>query len=142
METESGDSDNNGDGEEPKVKRTQKLARKSANFPRLTDTDPEGLNDDNEEKEALVKKVSKSLGDVETGPEDSGDSDSKHTLGPWIFLLINREEGLVFKKEIYRGEKILYVATFDTGYLKKMLTSSDIDKKTKETIKQFFNQRH
>ena len=52
------------------------------------------------------------------------------------------EEEPVLKKGIYRAKKISYVAKFDTNYLKKMLTSSRIDKKTKETIKQFFKQRH
>ena len=52
------------------------------------------------------------------------------------------EEGLVFKKGIYKGKKISYVVKFDTNYLRKMLTLSDIEKKTKEAIKQFFKQRH
>ena len=51
------------------------------------------------------------------------------------------EEELVLRKGIYRGKKILYVAKFDINYLKKMLTLSGIDKKTKGTIKQFFKQR-
>ena len=41
------------------------------------------------------------------------------------------EEELVLRKGIYRGKKILYVAKFDINYLKKMLTLSGIDKKTK-----------
>ena len=51
------------------------------------------------------------------------------------------EEELVLRKGIYRDKKILYVAKFDTNYLKKILTLSGIDKKTKDTIKQFFKQR-
>ena len=51
------------------------------------------------------------------------------------------EEELVLRKEIYRGKKILYVAKFDTNYLKEMLTLSGVDKKTKDAIKQFFKQR-
>ena len=88
------------------------------------------------------------LRNVETGPENSGDSDTEDTLRAMGFPIDKslevgkNEEGLVFRKEIYRGKKISYIAKFDTNYRKKMLTSSDIDKKTKEVIKPFFKQRH
>ena len=52
------------------------------------------------------------------------------------------EEELVPRKGIYRDKKISYVAKFDANYLTKMLTSSGIDKKIKEAIKQFFKERH
>ena len=84
------------------------------------------------------------LGDVETGPETEDTEDTLRAMGFPIdksLELYKNEEGLVFKKRIYRGENISYVATFDTSFLKKMLTSSDIDKKTKETIKKIFKQK-
>ena len=95
-----------------------------------------------------MKKLSKSLGLVETGPENSGDPETKDILSTTFFPIDKslevgkNEEEPVLKKGIYRAKKISYVAKFDTNYLKKMLTSSRIDKKTKETIKQFFKQRH
>ena len=95
-----------------------------------------------------MKKVSKFLGDVETCPQDSEDSGTEDTLRVMGFPIDKslevgkNEEGLVFKKGIYRGKKISYVAKFGTNFLKKMLTSSDRDKKRRETIKQFFKQRH
>ena len=65
------------------------------------------------------------LRDVETGPEDSEDSGTKDNLRAMGFPidksleLDKNEERLVLRKGIYRVENILYVATFDTGYLKK-----------------------
>ena len=60
-----------------------------------------------------MKKVSKSLGDVETGPGESEDSDTEDTLRAMGFL-INKSlelgkngEGLVFRKGIYRGKKYM-----------------------------------
>ena len=53
----------------------------------------------------------------------------------------NNEEP-VLKKGIHRGKKISYVTKFDTNYLRKILTSSDVDKQTKEAIKQCVKQSH
>ena len=144
VETESDDSDNNSEEEDPVVKIIYKLTVKVLKPPRFTDTGSECSGNDDEEKEHAVKKVSKFLGDVETGPEDSGDSKTKDSLRAKGFPIDKSlelgkiEEGLVFKKGIYRGKKISYVATFDNNYLRKMLTSL----KTKGAIKHFFKQRH
>ena len=130
------------------VKRIYKLTIKVLKPPRFTDTGSECSDNDDDEKEHAVKKVSKFLGDVETGPEDSGDSETKDSLRATGFSidksleLVKIEEGLVFNKGIYRGKKISYVATFGNNYLRKMLTLSEIDVKTKGAIKQFFKQRH
>ena len=148
VETESDDSDNNSEEEDPVVKIIYKLTIKVLKPPRFTDTGSECSDNDDEEKEHAVKKVSKFLGDVETGSEDSGDSETKDSLRAMGFPIDKSlelgkiEEGLVFKKGIYRGKKISYVATFDNNYLEKMLKSSEIDVKTKGAIKQFFKQRH
>ena len=61
-----------------------------------------------------------------TDPEDSGDSGLEDTLRV-MDLPINKflevgkeEEEPVFKTEICKGQKILYVAEFDTSYLKNV----------------------
>ena len=46
------------------------MTKKAPKSLRLTDTDPEDSNDDDEEKEPIVKKVSKSLGLVENRPKE------------------------------------------------------------------------
>ena len=80
-------------------------------------------------------------------PEDSGNSDTEDTIRAMGFPIDKslevgkNEKELVLRKGIYRGKKVLYVANFDTNYLKKMLTLSGIDRKTKDAIKQFFKQR-
>ena len=71
-----------------------------------------------------MKTVSNSLGLVETGPENSGDLDTEDTFRSMGFPidksleLGKNEEGIIFKKRIYKGKKT-YVATFDTNYLQK-----------------------
>ena len=93
------------------VKRIKKLTKKTPKSPRFTDTYPGDSDDDDEEKKPVVKKVSKSQGDVETGPRESEDSDTEDTLRAMGFLndksleLGKNGEGLVFKKGIYRGKK-------------------------------------
>ena len=49
------------------------------------------------------------------------------------------EEEPVLKKG-YTEAKNYHVGNIDTNYLKKMLTSSGVDKQTKEAIKHFFKQ--
>ena len=144
METESDDSDNDDEEQESMVKRIQTLPKKAPKSPRPADTGPEDLEDDNEKKEPVVKKASKSPKLVKAGPKDSGDSYTEDTLRAMGFSIDKslevgkNEEGN--EKGIYRGKKISYVAKFDTNYLKKMLTSSGVDKQTKEAIKQCLKQ--
>ena len=52
------------------------------------------------------------------------------------------KEELVLKKVKYKSKKISHVAEFDTGYLKKMLKPSGVDKQTKEAMKHFFKQKY
>lgn len=57
------------------------------------------------------------------------------------FLEVGKEEEEpIFKTEICKGQKILYVAEFDTSYL-KMLRSLGVDKQTKEAIKNHLTQK-
>ena len=86
------------------VKRIHKLTRKATRSPRFTDTYPEDSNKEHKEKEHVAKKASKSLGDVETIPEELADSDTEETARAMGFPiekfleLGKNEEGIVFKK--------------------------------------------
>ena len=90
VETESDNSDNNGEEEEPVIKRIYKLTKKAPKLPGITDT---------------------CLWDVETGPEDSEDSDTEDTLGVMGFPIDKslevgkNEEGLVFEKGLTKAKK-------------------------------------
>ena len=79
---------------------------------------------------------------IDTGPrKDDNTEDTLRTMGFSIdksFEVGKNKKELVLRRGIYRGKKISYVAKFDTNYLRKMMASSKEDKKTKETIKQFF----
>ena len=94
--------------------------------------------------QTLPNKVPKSPKLAIKDPEDSGDSDIEDTLRDMGFPIdksleaSKNEEEPVLKKGICRGKKMSYVAKFDSNYLKKMLTSSNVDKQTKETIEEFF----
>ena len=93
------------------VKRIHKLTKKAPTPPRFTDMGQESSDDDNEEKELVVKTVSKSLGLVETGPEDSRDSGTENTLSAMGFPidksleLGKNEKEVIFRKGIYKGKK-------------------------------------
>ena len=50
----------------------------------------------------------------------------------------NKEEEPVFRKGIYKGKKISYVAQFDSSCVKKMLKEKSGDKLAKDGIEQFF----
>ena len=106
LETESGDSDNNGEEEVPVIKRVHKLTKKAPSSPRLTDTGSEHSDDHDDEKEPVVKKVSKSLGLVETSPDNSGDSGTENNLKDMGFPIDNslevgkNEEEQVLKKVV------------------------------------------
>ena len=45
-------------------------------------------------------------------------------------------EGVVFMRGHDAGTELLYVALYDTKYLKRVLKMSGLDKKTKDLIKQ------
>ena len=79
---------------------------------------------------------------VDTGPgKDDNTEDTLKAMGFPIdksFEIGKNKEELVLRRGIYRGKKISYVAKFDTNYLRKMMASSKEDKKTTDTIKQFF----
>ena len=70
----------------------------------------------------MVKKAPKSPEFVETDPEDAIRS-------------IKEEEEPVFKKGRYKGQK-------KSSYLKKILRSTGIEKRTKEATKHFLKQKH
>ena len=109
------------------VKRIQRQPQKATKPQSLSKQNPDDSDDDDEEQE---------------DPKDPGDSDTEDALRAMGFPIEKslevgkNEEEPVLKKGIYRGKKLSYVAKFDTNYLKKMLTSSCVDKQTKEAIKQ------
>ena len=109
VEAESDNSDDNGEEEEPMVKRIHKLTKKAPKPPRFTDINPDDY--DEEEKEPVVKKLSKSLGLVKTGSENSGDPETEDTLRTTFFPIDKsfevgkNEEEPVLNKGIYRAKK-------------------------------------
>ena len=79
--------------------------------------------------------------------EGSGDTDVQYTTTSMGFsidksLEVGKEEKeQVLKKGIQKGQKVSYVTKFDTGYLKKMLRSSGVDKQRNKVIKYFLKQK-
>ena len=137
VETESDDSDDEEEEQEPVVKRIQKLTKKASKSAKLANTDREDSDDDKEEKESVFKTVPKFSWLVEIDPENSRDSDTEDTLramGNPIDKSLEvgkNEEEPVLKKGIYRSENISHVVKFDINYLKKVLTSSGVEKHKK-----------
>ena len=74
-----------------------------------------------------MKKAPKSPEFVKTDPKDSDPEDTIRS--------IKEEEEPVFKKGRYKGQKT-------SSYLKKILRSSGIEKRTKEATKRFLKQKH
>ena len=55
-------------------------------------------------------------------------------LGVKNLTIKKRVERVIFINGPYKGQELLYVATYDTSYVKRVLKTSD--KKTKDLIKQ------
>ena len=109
------------------VKRIQTLPKKTSKSPeslKMESDDSDDDDDDDEEKPA-VKNVPKPPVLVETNPEDSGDTGTEDTLRVMGFSIdkylevVKNEEEPVFKKMIYRGQKISYVLNLIPTTLKK-----------------------
>ena len=79
--------------------------------------------------------------------EGSGVTDVQDTTTTMGFsidksLEVGKEEKeQVLKKGIQKGQKVSCVTKFDTGYLKKMLRSSGVDKERNKVIKHFLKQK-
>ena len=112
------------------VKRIQTLPKKTPKSPEplkmeSDDSDDDDDDDDDDEEKPAVKNVPKSPVLVETNPENSGDTGTEDTLRVMGFSIdkylevVKNEEEPVFKKMIYRGQKISYVLNLIPTTLKK-----------------------